>query len=303
MSLTQELFPSVFPWLFLVITLITAFVKPKLWPFGLVCTLICGLFYNAIDLLGLGVLTLLLAMSYCANKLSNIPSNNPTSNPSKKLWNRRIKTVITGLVIMSCIALAAHLLPGFNNLQVLSNVEKSINSMPFTLYLNFDKPMILFTLLILYPALLISQKPITLFKSHNSLRLSTLVVFIFILIFSLAILLSLIKYDPQLPSWWWLFALNNLLLTCIIEEVFFRGFIQQKLTSLINPLAGLILTSLLFGIAHFSGGFNYVLVASLAGFLYGLVYLNTGKIWYAILLHFCFNMVHLALFTYPLLKI
>jgi membrane protease YdiL (CAAX protease family) len=298
MSFTQDLFPSVTPWLFLVITLITAFVKPKLWPFGLVCTLISGLFYNAIDLVGLGVVTLLLAMSYYANKISTKPS----SNPSNKLWNRRINTVITALVIISCIALAAHLLPGFNNLQVLNNVEKSINSMPFTLYVNFDKPMILFVLLLLSPALLISQKPITLFKAHNSLRLSALVVLVFILLFSLAILLSLIKYDPQLPSWWWLFALNNLLLTCIIEEVFFRGFIQQRLTRLINPLTGLILTSLLFGIAHFSGGFNFVLVATLAGFLYGLVYLNTGKIWYAILLHFCFNMFHLALFTYPLLK-
>ncbi|TWX71805.1 CPBP family intramembrane metalloprotease [Colwellia demingiae] len=299
MSLTQDLFPSVTPWLFLVITLMTAFVKPKLWTLGLVCTLISGLFYNAIDLVGLGVITLLLAMSYYANKISTKPS----SNASNKLWNRRIKTVITALVIISCIALAAHLLPGFNNLQVLSNVEKSINSMPFTLYLNFDKPMILFALLVLYPALLISKKPITLFKAQNSLRLSALVMLVFILLFSLAILLSLIKYDPQLPSWWWLFALNNLLLTCIIEEVFFRGFIQQKLTSLINPLAGLILTSLLFGIAHFSGGYNFVIVATLAGFLYGLVYLNTGKIWYAILLHFCFNMVHLALFTYPLLKV
>ncbi|AAZ23972.1 CPBP family intramembrane glutamic endopeptidase [Colwellia psychrerythraea] len=299
MLFTQDLFPSATPWLFLVITLITAFVKPKLWPFGLLCTLISGLFYNAIDLVGLGVVTLLLAMSYYAKKISTKPS----SNPSNKLWNRRINTVITALVIISCIALAAHLLPGFNNLQVLNDVEKSINSMPFTLYLNFDKPMILFVLLMLSPALLISQKPITLSKAHNSLRLSALVVLVFILLFSLAILLSLIKYDPQLPSWWWLFALNNLLLTCIIEEVFFRGFIQQKLTKLINPLTGLILTSLLFGIAHFSGGFNYMLVATLAGFLYGLVYLNTGKIWYAILLHFCFNMIHLALFTYPLLKV
>lgn len=302
MSFTQDLFPSVTPWLFLVITLITAFVKPKLWPFGLLCTLISGLFYNAIDLVGLSVVTLLLAMSYYANRISNKSSNNPSSNPSNKLLNRRIKTVITTLVIISCIALAVHLLPGFNNLQVLSNVEKSINSMPFTLYLNFDKPMILFVLLLLSPALLINKKPITLFKAYNSSRLSALVVLVFILLFSLAIFFSLIKYDPQLPNWWWLFALNNLLLTCIIEEVFFRGFIQQKLTRLINPLAGLILTSLLFGIAHFSGGFNYMLVATLAGFLYGLVYLNTGKIWYAILLHFCFNMVHLALFTYPLLK-
>lgn len=298
MLFTQDLFPSVTPWLFLVITLITAFVKPKLWPFGLVCTLFSGLFHNAIDLVGLGVVTLLLGMSYFANKLSTEPSSKPSNN----LWNQRVKTVITSLVIMSCIALAAHLLPGFNNLQVLSNVEKSINSMPFTLYLNFDKPMILFVLLLLSPALLINKKPITLFKAHNRSRLSALVVLVFILLFSLAIFFSLIKYDPQLPNWWWLFALNNLLLTCIIEEVFFRGFIQQRLTSLINPLTGIILTSLLFGIAHFTGGFHYVILATLAGFLYGLVYLNTGKLWHAILLHFCFNMVHLALFTYPLLK-
>ncbi|MFT5755849.1 MAG: membrane protease YdiL (CAAX protease family) [Alteromonadaceae bacterium] len=291
MLFIQDLFPSVYPWLFLVITLITAFVKPKLWPFGLVCTLISGFFYNAIDLIGLGVISLLLVMSFYASKSSN------------NLCKQIVKSIFGVLVIVGCIALAAHLLPGFNNLQVLGNVEKSINSMAFTLYLNFDKPMILFILLMLFPTLLISKKPITIFKAHNSLRLSALVVFMFILTFSLAILLSLIKYDPQLPSWWWLFAFNNLLLTCIIEEVFFRGFIQQKLTRLINPLMGLILTSLLFGIAHFSGGFNYVLVATLAGFLYGLVYLNTGKIWYAILIHFCLNMVHLALFTYPLLKI
>jgi membrane protease YdiL (CAAX protease family) len=295
MLFTQDLIPVVYPWLFLVVTLMTAFVKPKLWPFSLVCTLISGLFYNAIDLIGLGVVTLLLSMTYYAKRPSNKPSNN--------LWHQRVKKVITGLVTLSCIALAAHLLPGFNNLQVLSNVEKSIHSIPLTLYLNFDKPMIIFLLLMLYPALLINRKPFTLFKALNSSQLSALVVFIFILIFSLAILLSLIKYDPQLPSWWWLFALNNLLLTCIIEEVFFRGFIQQILISLISPLMGLILTSFLFGLAHFLGGFSYMLVATLAGFLYGLVYLSTGKIWYAILTHFLFNMVHLVLFTYPSLKV
>jgi len=65
----------------------------------------------------------------------------------------------------------------------------------------------------------------------------------------------------------------------------------------------LIVASLLFGIAHFAGGLNYVVVATLAGLLYGVVYLNTGKIWHAILMHFCLNMVHLYLFTYPLAKV
>jgi hypothetical protein len=52
------------------------FIKVKLWPFSLVFTLISGLFYNAIDLIGLGVVTLLLSMTYYAKRLSNKPSNN-----------------------------------------------------------------------------------------------------------------------------------------------------------------------------------------------------------------------------------
>ncbi len=295
MLLTQALFPSVIPWLLLVATIITAFVKPKLWPIALLCTLIAGLLYNAIDLVGLGVITLLFTMSFYASKLSTPVSNNP--------WHQRAKALIIALIILSCIALAAHLLPGFNNLQVLDDVEKSVNSVSFSLYLNFDKPMILFILLILYPTILMDKKEVTLFKVENKLRSSGAVLASFFIIFSLANLLSLITVEPQLPSWWWLFALNNLLLTCVIEEVFFRGVIQNKLAKIFNPYVGLTVASCLFGIAHFAGGFSYVLVATLAGFLYGFVYLNTGKIWHAILIHFCLNMIHLYLFTYPLIKV
>lgn len=287
MLLIQDLLPQVIPWIFLVITIISTLVKPKLWPLLFGCTLVTGLLYNAISIVGIGVVILLIAMSFYTNKQSN----------------QLMKRVITGIILISCIALAAHLLPGFNNLNALNDVTKSDFSAPFTLYLNFDKPFILFIILTLSPAVLLNKKAVSLFGINNTLGLSTLIVLSFTIIFSLAVFLLLIKYDTNLPSWWWLFALNNLLLTCIVEEVFFRGFIQQKLTTLLSPLAGLILTSFLFGIAHFSGGFNYVIIATLAGFLYGFVYLNTGKIRYAILIHFCLNMVHLSLFTYPLAKV
>jgi len=250
MLLTPQLFPQVIPWIFLVITIISTFVKPRLWPLLLGGTLVTGIIYNTIDIVGITCITIFLAMPFYTNKTPN----------------KSIKAVISALVIISCIALAAHLIPGFNNFQVLSNATKGIHSTPFSLYLNFDKPLILFILLLLYPAILINNKPVTLFKKLNSLRLSAIVVFSFILLFGLATLLSLINYEPQLPSWWLLFALNNLLLTCVVEEVFFRGFIQQKLANLLNPLSGLIIASFLFGIAHYSGGFNYVIVATLAGF-------------------------------------
>ncbi len=287
MLLTQDLFPQILPWICLVITIITAFVKPRLWLFLLGGTLVTGLFYNAIDSVGMGGIVFLLAISFYANKLRNSV----------------VKTLITVFILISCIAFAAHLIPGFNNLLVLSEVTKSSNSTAFTMYLNFDKPLIIFVLLMLYPAVLLNKKEVSLFNNDSDLCLIFLVVLTFIIIFSLATLLSLINYDPTLPNWWWLFALSNLLLTCIVEEIFFRGVIQQKLGTLFNPFIGLILTSFLFGIAHFSGGLSYVFIATLAGFLYGAVYLKTGKILYAILIHFCLNMVHLSLFTYPLAKL
>jgi membrane protease YdiL (CAAX protease family) len=289
------LLPSIYPWFFLVSSLIAAFIKPKLWPLGLLCTLMSGLFYNAIDVVGLGVVTLLFIMAYYAKRLSTKPSRNS--------WNQKISLIIALLVIMSCIALAAHLLPGFNNLQVLSNEEKSINSMPFSLYLNFDKPMIIFVLLILSPTVLMNNKKVILFKVDNKLRLSAMIFATFFIIFGLADLLSLISIEPSLPHWWWLFALNNLFLTCVVEEVFFRGIIQHQLTKMFSPIGGLMITSLLFGAAHLAGGLDYVLISTLAGFIYGFVYLNTGKIWHSILIHFSLNIIHLSLFTYPLLKV
>ena len=299
MSPLLDFLPAFIPWLFLFITICSVFTKPNFWPFSLMLTLVFGLFYNAINLVGLGVVTLLCIMAFYVNYSASQPSN----NASKPSLINTLNSLIAAVVIMGCIALAAHLLPGFNNLLILNNVEKSITSIPFTLYFNFDKPFVLFILLIMYPTLLMHQKVVTVFKIDNKLPVAAVVTISFIVIFTLALILSLITFEPQLPSWWWIFAINNLLLTCVVEEVFFRGFIQQKLTNKFGTLCGLSLASCLFGLAHFAGGFNYVLIATLAGLLYGYVYLRTGKIGYAIFIHFCLNMAHLSLFTYPLNKV
>lgn len=111
-------------------------------------------------------------------------------------------------------------------------------------------------------------------------------------------LLELIRVDISTPSWWWLFALNNLFFTCVVEEVFFRAYLQTKLSKQFNRYIGLCIASLWFGLAHFSGGLTYIVIATVAGFLYGVVYLRTGKIAHAILAHF----MHLMFFTYPMLK-
>ena len=289
-----NVFPEIVPWLFLVLTIITIFIKPRIWPIGLLFTLLSGFHFDAISFLGLGGVILLFSMAFYARKLAD------------SSLNKTLNLVLTLLILIGCIGLAAHAIPGFNNLLILNQVEKSVNSVPFSMYFNFDKPMILFILLVLYPTVLVNQKGVRFLPamqvSKFNLGLPLVTIISFTVIFLLANLLSLITFEADLPRWWWWFAINNLLLTCVVEEVFFRGVIQQKLARKFSPVIGILVASILFGIAHFAGGINYMLVAILAGFLYGFIYLQTGKLWQAILIHFCLNMTHLYLFTYPLAK-
>lgn len=197
------------------------------------------------------------------------------------------------LVLLWAMALTLHLVPGFDNLKVLDRVQAGPASVPFTLYLNLDKPLIFFGLLLAWPALL---------GPGGTMRWRPLA----LLILPLAALLitawqlGALKPEVGLPHWWWLFAFNNLVFTCVAEEALFRGFIQQGVASRSKPWLGLLVASLLFGAAHLAGGPLLVLFAALAGVCYGLAFQLSGRLSVAILLHFLFNFAHLALFTYPL---
>lgn len=55
----------------------------------------------------------------------------------------------------------------------------------------------------------------------------------------------------------------------------------------------------LFGLAHWTGGWSYVLLAALAGLGYALAFRASGRIEMAILAHFGLNAMHFLLLTYP----
>lgn len=97
------------------------------------------------------------------------------------------------------------------------------------------------------------------------------------------------------------FILMQLLLVALPEEVFFRGYIQEKLG---NNIRGVIVVSLLFALGHFItlclGGDHSVSVCTQAvltffpSLVMGYLYVVTGTLWASIVFHFFANIVHIA---------
>ncbi|MGR5062883.1 CPBP family intramembrane glutamic endopeptidase [Photobacterium sp. DNB22_13_2] len=247
-----------------------------MWPALLCLTAVAALFFSRISPLALGVVLI----------------GHVVAKQSQRLTGA-YKTICHGFVIIWAVALALHQVPGFSNLLVLDKAFSGSNSIPFTMYLNLDKPLIVFGLLLLVPSMLKQTTAIT--KPQL-----TILALLFVALPFVAWSTGVVKPEISLPTWTWVFIINNLLFTCVAEEALFRGYIQQRLIEQFNPTVGIIVTSLLFGLVHFAGGILFIALATLAGLLYGLTYFWTGRLAFAVVVHFAFNLVHLLFFTYPM---
>ena len=67
------------------------------------------------------------------------------------------------------------------------------------------------------------------------------------------------------------------LVTGVPEEFLFRGLLQNLLSGWLGPRLGLVVASIIFGLAHLPDP-RYVLLATIAGVAYGLVYARTQRI-------------------------
>ncbi len=272
-------------------------MEPTAWIWGLLaCAVISG--FSRQKLLTIVFVVLSIAAALLQARLSIIALSSVVVGFAVAYFTAKQegKWRYAGLTFMFIwsLALFAHAIPGFDNLKVLDRVYASTDSIPFTMYLNLDKPLVFLGLLFAYPALL-GQK-----KSCN-LKVIGLIVVGLLSLLPIAAGLGALKFSLSTPHWLWLFMFNNLLFTCVAEEALFRGFIQQGLSQRFSWVTGLIVASLLFGLAHFAGGMLLVVFAALAGLGYGLVFHLTGRLWAAVLVHFIFNLTHLIYFTYPML--
>jgi uncharacterized protein len=212
------------------------------------------------------------------------------------------------VMLVVCGGLMLHVMPGFNNPIVISQVVLSDGGVPYTKYLNFDKAAAgLFLLGIYAPGLVARRKrPAHVAADVRAFAWRFAVLLAVVLAVSLS--LEFVRWDPKMPLWFPLWAWSILFLTALPEEALFRGVIQ---TSLARRLAGgrgaamlaMAIAGLLFGLAHAGGGTTYVGIASVAGVGYGWIYAARRSLGAAIAAHFCLNVIHFLCFTYPALAL
>jgi CAAX protease family protein len=103
--------------------------------------------------------------------------------------------------------------------------------------------------------------------------------------------IGFIRFHSRLPSVWTVViaVLATVLMVAIPEELFFRGILQNLLETRCGPKIALILTSVLFGLAHFNKGarFNwrYVLLAAIAGVFYGRAWRQRRQLLASVITH------------------
>ena len=223
----------------------------------------------------------------------------------KKLSSPYKIFIYFGIFIITILSFL-HQLPGIDNIEFLTNIKLSKNSSNFDLWLNFDKPLIaIFLLFFIY-------NPPRKFSDYKNIFIQTLKLFVPLLIILLALGTygNFLVFDPKFPSFeiTFLWLIKMIFLTIFAEEFFFRFFIQNSVILLFknskyfskNPqIIGLIFTSILFGLTHFSQGFVFILLATICGFFYGLIFIRTRYIEASILLHFLINLTHFIFFSYP----
>lgn len=202
------------------------------------------------------------------------------------------------LFVATALALGTHLLPGFLNPVAFGPVTLGQGALPYTLYLNLDKPLVGFWLMSLgYPRRTGPSGTVP-WRRLAPWALATagacaMVAFSF----------GMMAWAPKWPPGGWIWALNNLLLVATAEEAFFRGYLQEGLARAAAvrdwpPALPILVAAATFGMAHAGGGWHWTVLAGLAGIGYGWAY-HVDGLRGSVAMHFGLNLVHFCLLTYP----
>ena len=278
---------SLISYFLLLISILSLWIKQdiKIWGTITAASLVCGVVSDRIGIIGIISIAILCLLYHTVNRINLILFIRVTSGV---------------LAIILSVMLVAHLIPGFNNWKVVDSVSLTETSLPYSMYLNMDKTLVGLAILSLGFPLVKSL------KEWAFVLRSTLPIFLvgLIALASVSQTFGYTHWDFKFPNLFFVWALINLIFTCVSEEAFFRGFLQRNLFKMLQKykygnILSLITVSILFGLAHFAGGFKYVILSTIASIIYGYAYQKTQRIEASILCHFGVNTFHFIFLTYP----
>lgn len=97
------------------------------------------------------------------------------------------------------------------------------------------------------------------------------------------------------PVWNWIDLILGLLMVAIFEELVFRGYLNAVLRKFTGrPSVIVAISSVAFGLIHWSQGLHAVLVTSFIGVVFMIAYLRTRSLPPIILAHFAINFIDFA---------
>jgi membrane protease YdiL (CAAX protease family) len=210
-----------------------------------------------------------------------------------------VRTLGHALFVALAAGLASHWLPGFFSARVITAVRFTPEAAPFSMYLNLDKPLIGFWVALACPWVFTAVA-----LRRAVIATSVMLPVTTVLCLITAMSMSLIGWTPKWPAQGGIWALNNLLLVTLTEELIFRGYLQGGLTRLLKHVPyhhtlALLLASLAFGLSHLGADWQWAVLAGIAGLGYGIAY-RSGGLAAAVITHFGLNLAHFSLFTYPM---
>jgi len=263
--------------------------KPLVWGSLFASSLLLNIYHHDINATGLSVILTFIGICFLFFR------------HSKGL----LHVVLGVFIVLMGLSLDLHWLPGFHNWMAIKNVRLSATSTPLHIYVNYDNRFIGLILLGCGYSFFFQNTTFTRSKKTAIFFYTSCVTAAVVAMLGfIAIRSQYIKFDPKWNDIYYFWALNNLLVVCPNEEIFFRGFIQQKLRLLLKNYksaapVSIILASALFTIIHYRGGAPYCALVFAAGLLYGYIYNKTRSLMASIYSHFLLNSCHFLIFSYP----
>jgi membrane protease YdiL (CAAX protease family) len=213
----------------------------------------------------------------------------------------RQERVVTGLALFGfALAMGLALFPGFPRTVLVDSVALSPGAAAYSIGLGFPKVVTgIFIFGLLHERVRSWREMGEILRSAAPVLLVTLIA-----VMAIALAMGYVRFEPKWSSLFLVWAPINLLFTCFSEEAFFRGFVQRELAQIgsnrkVAAMVALVVAAVLFGLAHFGGGWQYMCAATVAGLGYGWAYQRTQRVEAAMAVHFGVNAVHFLLFTYP----